>query len=334
MTRISLTFLVAICILAAAAPADGGKRVRSCNDCGQPIRGAYFETGGAYYHPQHFTCTHCDEPITGTYTIYKDAQYHTRCFERHAALRCRVCNGVISGKYVLDHWGNAYHPTHDDVAKCDFCARYIIGSLIDNIRRFHDGRFLCGICNRTSVTSLDRAEQLMEDVAASLSRYGIDVNTDEIDLHLMSKDGLRDYSGRGHGTTGFTDYYVKRNLFGRTIEKRVRVNLLYGMPRTEMIGTLAHELTHVWQFSNGGLEQNPAFSEGSCNYASYLVLRKIGGPEAEFIIETMLKDGDPVYGEGFRQVKAYAEQEGLVAWLKLLKKKNVDLRTMMSAASP
>ena len=180
---------------------------------------------------------------------------------------------------------------------------------------------------------MDEANELMDEVAEDLARFGIKVHTHEIELHLMSKEGLRQYSGRGHGTTGFTDYLLRKNLFGRTVEKRIRVNLLYGMPRTEMVGTLAHELTHVWQFTNGVLEQNANFAEGSCNYAAYLVLRKMDGPESEFVIETMLKDSDPVYGDGFRQVKTYAEANGLAAWLKLLKQRDVNLSAIHSGAS-
>ena len=329
MTRSSILLLVAICTLLVALPAAGGGKERVCQECGEVIESAYFETGGAYYHPEHFACAHCDRPIKGTYTIYKDRNYHTRCFERHAALRCRVCDGIIRGKYILDHWGNAYHPEHNgELPRCDFCGRFVVGSLSHNQHKFFDGRYLCGICSPRAVTSLEEAHELMDEVAESLARFGIVVATYEIELHLMSKDGLQEYSGHGHGTTGFTDYYVKKNLFGRTVEKRIRVNLLYGMPRTEMIGTLAHELTHVWQFSQGGLEQNPAFSEGSCNYATYLILRKIGGPEAEYIIETMLNDKDPIYGRGFREVKAFAEREGLSAWLELLTRRDVQLSEM------
>jgi len=332
--RTWIALAVAICIALTATPLFAGKIVRVCQACGQAIEGPYFETGGAYYHPEHFTCAYCDSPITGTYTIYKNHNYHTQCFERHSALRCRVCNGVISGKYILDYWGNAYHTDHEgNVPRCDFCARFIVGELADGMIRFRDGRCLCGICAPTSVTDLDEADELLEEVAADLAPFGIRIDTRDIDLHLLSKSGLQQYSGQGHGTTGFTDYYVKKNLFGRTVEKRIRVNLLYGMPRTEMIGTLAHELTHVWQFTHGVLDQNADFSEGSCNYAAYLVLRKRGGTEEEFIIETMLKDHDPVYGEGFRSVKSFAEANGLSAWLDLLKQKDVTLSSIHPAAS-
>jgi hypothetical protein len=52
----------------------------------------------------------------------------------------------------------------------------------------------------------------------------------------------------------------------------IKVYILHGMPRIDAIATLAHELTHVWQSVHGRLENDPAFAEGSCNYASYLVL--------------------------------------------------------------
>jgi hypothetical protein len=130
---------------------------------------------------------------------------------------------------------------------------------------------------------------------------------------------------RSTDTKGFTDYLVDKTAFGKVNDETIRVYLLYGMPRVQTTGTAAHELMHVWQFRKGRLDQDPAVSEGSCNFASYLVLRKMGGPGAEFVIDGMLKDPDPVYGEGFRRVKAYADDKGIAAWLRLLKQKNPDL---------
>jgi hypothetical protein len=103
------------------------------------------------------------------------------------------------------------------------------------------------------------------------------------------------------------------------------VYLLNGMPRAQMAATAAHELMHVWQFRNSKLRQDPALSEGSCNFASYLVLRRIGGQDADYVIDGMLTDPDSIYGEGFRRVKAFAEKNGMPAWLRLLKAKNPDL---------
>lgn len=321
--------LAAFCIMAlvawglSAAPEYG----ELCKACGEPITGPYFETGGAFYHPEHFTCAHCGEPILESYTVYKGNNYHRSCFENHMALRCNVCNGIIQGQYLLDYWGNAYHVHHQQhVTACDFCNRLIAGNVAEKMRRFDDGRTLCGVCSPTSIVALHEAWTVLNGVAASLKRVGLDVNTRDIELRLVSQGELRKLSpGRGHNTTGFTDYVVRKNLFGRRQYHRVRVYLLRGMPRTQMIGTIAHELTHVWQFIHGRLDQDLAVSEGSCNYASYLVLRRMDGSEAEYIIDTMLRDEHPVYGDGFRRIKHYAEENGIASWLRLLKEKNPNL---------
>ena len=166
----------------------------------------------------------------------------------------------------------------------------------------------------------------MGEVARMLENFGINVDPRPIELRLVGLQELRRISSdSSHDTKGFTDYLVTKNLFGHVKRETIKVYLLSGMPRVHMKSTLAHELTHVWQFQHGRLEQDKTLSEGSCNFVSYLVLRKTGGTEAEYVIANLLKDPDPVYGEGFRRVKAYAETEGLSAWLRLLEKKNPDL---------
>jgi len=238
-----------------------------------------------------------------------------------------VCNGIIEGEYLLDYWGNGYHTSHKNVVlQCDFCQRFIVGSLIDGITRFPDNRCLCGKCSASSIISMDEARSLMFTVAKMLESFGIKTDPGTIELHLVGIGELKEISSdNSHDTKGFTDYLVKKNLFGRIKSETTRMYLLAGMPRIQMTSTLAHELTHVWQFQRGHLDQDEALSEGSCNFASYLILRKIGGIESEFVIDSMLKDPDRIYGAGFRKVKAYAEQEGLPAWIELLSEKDADL---------
>jgi hypothetical protein len=166
------------------------------------------------------------------------------------------------------------------------------------------------------------------EAARRLQSLGIDVDAKRIEFHLVGKGELASITGNNsQETKGFTDYFVERGPFGKVHEETIKVYLLYGMPRAQMTGTAAHELMHVWQFQRGHLDQERALSEGSCNFASYLVLRKVGGPEAEFIIDAMLKDPDRTYGQGFRTVKAYAEENGISAWLHVLKEKHPDLST-------
>ncbi|MEJ2722082.1 MAG: LIM domain-containing protein, partial [bacterium] len=179
---------ILVALMSALAPGTFAQssKERICNTCGQRITGSYFETGSHYYHPECFTCNYCGKPIRGPYTTYRNQNYHNECFENHVALRCAVCNGIIQGQYLLDYWGNAYHTSHkDEVLQCDFCQRFIVGSLIDGMKRFADGRCLCAKCAPLSVTDIGRARKLMIEVAGDLEAFGIAVDPDKIQLRLV-----------------------------------------------------------------------------------------------------------------------------------------------------
>jgi hypothetical protein len=326
LKRALISILALGLILIDSAPLRA--ETRTCHACGGAIQRTYFETKGFYYHPEHFTCTQCLSPISGSYTTYRGKNYHDSCFRDHVARKCSICGDVIGGQYLVDYWGNAYHATHRDQAiSCDFCDRYITADLHDGGIRFDDGRSLCRICHATSVKKIGRARALMREVATQLERIGMDFREVDLDLHLIGLDKMQKLArNRSHDLRGFTDYHEEKNLFGKTRRRKIDIYLLYGMPKVEMIGTLAHELTHVWQFLRGRLQGDAAFSEGSCNFASYWVLKQMApGEEANFIIESMLRDQDRVYGEGFRRVKKYVEKNGLSDWLALMAEKDPEL---------
>jgi hypothetical protein len=323
--RLSIIPIVILSLLTAGpAAAQMPKENPECAHCGDKVSGAYFETQGDFYHADCFLCSQCGSSITGDYVTQKQKNYHKKCFDRHVALKCEVCGGVIRGQYLLNFWGNAYHQEHlGQILQCDFCSRFIVGTLVKGTVRLPDGRHLCGECRPSAVTSADEAGQLMLEVVGQLENYGLEVDPGRIELFLVGRDSLSQIaSGRSDDTKGFTDYNVKKNLFGQIREETIQVYLLFGMPEVQMRGTIAHELCHVWQFREGRLDQDQVLSEGSANFASYLVLRQAGRPEAEFIIDNMMHDDDPAYGEGFRKVRDYAEKKGLDKWRRLLKKKH------------
>jgi hypothetical protein len=321
-----VTILAAWGIATGALVAQAETRV--CHVCSEPIRGTFFETKGFVYHPEHFTCTQCSSPIIGSYTTYRGSNYHDSCFRDHVARKCAICGEVIGGQYLVDYWGNAYHARHrNDVISCDFCDRFITAELYEGGAQFDDGRSLCRICHASSIKRIGRARALMTGVGTELQRIGMDFREVDLDLHLIGLNEMQKLANhRSHDLRGFTDYHEEKNLFGKTRRRKIDIYLLYGMPRAEMIGTLAHELTHVWQFLQGRLRGDAAFSEGSCNFSSYWVLKQMApGEEANFIIESMLRDKDRVYGEGFRRVKKYVEKNGLSDWLALMTERDPDL---------
>ena len=141
-----------------------------------------------------------------------------------------------------------------------------------------------------------------------------------IEVSLVNKDALRRLAaGASRDSQGFVDYEVTRNMSGDVKHRTIRMYLLYGMPRTQMIGTIAHELTHVWLFLQEGDDQDKVLTEGSCNFSAYLILQKTGTDQAKFIIDNMQNNPDAVYGEGFRRIKRYVEANGLESWRRLMK---------------
>jgi len=317
--------LCALIVMVVAAVAYGDQpEPFLCKKCGEVIDGGFFETNGERFHSRCFLCAHCEKPISGSYTTYKSGNYHTDCFEDDVAKRCTLCDGIIQGEYLIDYWGNAYHISHQRETKaCDYCGRFVAPHVTGGGVRYSDDRVICNICRETAVTDKNGALLVMAEVARHMRRFGMDVDIGEVELHVVGLDKMQELSGKGsYRLTGFTDFEESKSLFGLTAHRRIDVFVLYGMPRMDVVSTLAHELGHVWQFSAGRLDNDRAFAEGSCNYASFLVLQNYHSQTSDYVAANLQSDRNKIYGEGFRRVRHYAETEGTDVWLDRLEHKN------------
>ncbi|MDZ4723043.1 MAG: protein DA1 [candidate division Zixibacteria bacterium] len=300
--------------------------VPQCGYCHESIVGRYFENSGKRYHAECFQnniapkCAECRKPILAEYTVSDAKSYHAYCYNQNVALRCTLCGDVIEGAYLKDNWDNAVHKSHQgEIPQCEYCHRFISESS-DGGQRYADGRHICGLCHKSAVSTPSEAKQIMYNVIASLANYGIVIDMEKLPLQLVDKDDLVTEARKGRSDLlGLTKYDEAGWLGGLVKTKNLNILMLDGLPRTLFTSALAHELMHVWQYMNAPLRNNPSLCEGSCNYAAYLILREIPGSESRFYAENMMKDKDPDYGEGFRQVKEYVEANGIPAWLHWLK---------------
>jgi hypothetical protein len=343
---------VAVMIMALAVPAVSSAPV--CHACNKQItEGRYIEVGARYFHDAHFRCArcskhigtgrfweedgiyydsacwataiapkcaHCKEAITAEYTVSENRNYHKSCYYAYIALRCSLCGETIQGKYLIDYWGNTVHETHKDMApQCEYCRRFISDDLTGGGITYKDERTICGLCASTAIHDLDIADDLLIDLARQLQSLGIDVK-DDTDLKLVGKQELMRQSGDFLIDPSGVTLYERSGIFGGLIKFHdVEIYALYGMPRLHLIKTLAHELMHTWIFRNCPLEIDRALSEGSCNYAAFLILQTIDDEEAAFEIKSLMEDTNPYYGVGFRKVMEFAEREGTAAWLEYLR---------------
>lgn len=254
-------------------------------------------------------------------------------------ISCGHCGKPITGKYVKDYWGNAYHAGHlREALRCFYCGRLISKGLTGGGKTYRDGRVICALCLKSAVDNTAAAVPILKDVRSRLERHGITVKGTFAETHLLNRGGLAKISGRRAARTeeaGFTKL-EKKTVNGRLASFSMQVFILKGLPETHYIATAAHELMHVWQHLYAVPENDPALREGSCNYASYLVLRELAGgsgragnagavrkfgtaDEAGYITETFFSTRDRVYGKGFLKVYQLVKDRGIKGWLEYLR---------------
>ena len=294
-----------------------------CGACGRSIDSDYVTAGGETYHAEHFVCALCKEVLDGEYIVHEGRNYHPSCYTDRVAPRCALCGKVLERRYIEDYWGNSYHTRHDgEEPRCDYCKRFISDRLTKGGVTYDDGRVVCRLCSRRAIDRDDEARALLRSVAASLRDFGIDVDVGAVRLHLIDRRELMRRAGGGRKDfQGFTSFQQEARR-GSPGAATIDVWLLWGLPREEAVSTLAHELMHVWLTFRDRDQKNGALSEGSCNYAAYLVLGNESGPLSAYIVEAMMEDDDPAYGKGFRRVRRFAEEKGVGKWLQWIATKD------------
>ena len=267
-------------------------------------------------------CAWCGRPIEGAFLKYEGKVYHEACWKEHVAPRCSLCGGILQGAYLKDFWGNTYHASHaSDASRCEYCGRFISEKLTHGGVVYSDGRQVCNLCRETAVDDLDRVGALMKEAASRLGEVGLSVDLQGVGLRLIDGDEMRSRFGSRYGKQrGHTEFEwtETRDEQGVRRSRTITVYLLSGMPRLDAVAVLAHELTHVWRFARSEGRIDEALEEGSANYAASLVLARYPGERTAFLLQGMMDDPDPAYGEGYRRVRKYVEERGVPEWLDLL----------------
>ena len=265
-------------------------------------------------------CDYCGRELIGQYTVYNNRNLHDSCYYRHFARFCTLCGGIISGQYIFNSWGDVVHAVHiGEYPGCEYCSRLKAERLTGKGTRYRDGREVCGRCLASAVTDVKQANLLLDTVLNILSLHDIEIS-DEFDLHLVDKHEMVTLNpDAGHEARGYTGLKQHSALFGLVKAQEIKVYALTGMPRAVLKGVLAHELMHVWLFTNAPLDMDDALCEGSCEYASYLTLRGSPDKHAQFYLENQMANEDLVYGGGFRSVRNFVESVGLADWLDYLR---------------
>lgn len=123
-----------------------------------------------------------------------------------------------------------------DNQHCNFCLKPLIGVEYD---RLADGRARCSTCSRTTIASLKEFQALFETAKMDMQRfYGVSIQS-RIKVSMVSPRKMERVCGEG-GVLGLA---VKR----ANSRDLLMVN---GAPLVPALGTMMHELTHIWQYEN------------------------------------------------------------------------------------
>ena len=296
-----------------------------CADCGGVIRDEYVkDAAGKYYHrhcleqkqKRQVICAYCNQPITeGNYTEFQNKIYHEACYRKFVAPRCVICGETLGDAFITDFWGNRFHPEHaKQYPVCIACGRLVWKDGVE----LGEGLWLCPICAKLSVNDLEKSRRILEEVREELATLGIVVKTLGLRVELAKRELLdkgRVAEGHSHAYA-HVEWKAGRQGAG---DETAAIQVLNGLPEDMLRGIIAHELMHVWQHENGADDSPLELREGSANWAASLIYSRMQTQRGQFYLGGLEKSKDPIYGKGYRDVAAYADQHGVNGVLRMLK---------------
>jgi hypothetical protein len=161
----------------------------------------------------------------------------------------------------------------------------------------------CDACAADAVNSQDGVKQIVPRIRLGMSDMGI-VLAHRVRVRLMSQGGIAALGARELGVVnGLTRWN------GRTV---VEIAVVSGLPPAKFGMTVAHETMHAWMFQEGFPPMlTPMIAEGLCQLAAFRWLKDCADRGASLLRTAIENNPDPIYGDGFRVVRASAKRHGL-----------------------
>lgn len=219
---------------------------------------------------------------------------------------CCICLKALSGTIGYDPWGNAAHLTHR-ISFCSSCDRILSPHRSGGAFRYSDGRLICGLCKKIAVNDGVSANRSRRKVLSLLEKSGFDGIPKNVEIVLAHSKTLSAHSRKRH-TAGLTLSHVHFNNYKRTGVTH-QIGILSGLPKVEFEAVMAHELLHVWQQEHG-VKFTPLYSEGLCELGAFLIYSQDESDLGRHLIQKMMKNDDPVYGNGYRLMQQKLETLG------------------------
>jgi len=229
---------------------------------------------------------------------------------------CAICSSPFmpGQRYLIDWWGHVFCESHrHEYPTCPTCRRIICRNITNGGVTYPDGRRVCQLCRATAVDTKEQAKPLVEAIAPQLYQWGLRFNGLILKIAVEDSVTLAQNRKLNPNSNGQLLGYIGRTTERRGQQERRIVNgvtVLSGLPRELFEGTVIHELGHAWLYL-AKVDHLPSWQEeGFCNLLAYIYHKERPTPEARWEVKRLEDDPDPIYGEGFRRVRALFKKHG------------------------
>lgn len=216
--------------------------------------------------------------------------------------RCIFCNKPILGRYYYDWVGHSVCESHyKSVVRCASCGQFCDSKA----KSIGLGEFICQHCQTYRIGPKE-ADDIIAFIKQKYNGAGLVIGA-KWHLKMISAETLFRKTG-DKNTRGLA----------QMVGSKYTIFIYRELSRVAFAQVLAHELLHIYQYTR---HYNPEKSEceGFCNLGSYFILCAIGNDESKAAIESLKRNTDPAYGDGFRKFLAIFEQSGWQGAIKHLK---------------
>ena len=218
---------------------------------------------------------------------------------------------VRDNEKAAEEYAKAYDPNKAGAHFCDFCGVELAGGEYDILK---DGRERCNHCSSTALRTGEQFKEIFKIVMRNMEIfYGIKINA-AIKVRMTDANSIAKHFGEEFVPTPGADGRVLG--FAQKDSTGYSLYIENGSPKLAAMATIAHELTHIWQYQNWddkaiidayGAHNRLEVYEGMAKWAEIqylLYLNEIAYGKREQI-RTMLREDE--YGRGFIQyLKKYS----------------------------
>ncbi len=294
-----------------------------CKQCGQLIRGSYITALGATWHPEHFLCAACHKPIgNARFNLHEGAPYHPECYRQQVAPRCAYCGKPLMSEYLVDHWGTKYCKEHQrQYPACSFCGR-LVPPQQQEAGMKSSGSVRCPVCRASAIETAGQAQPVFSHLKRWVNSQGFMYNNLPLTLILGDQPRLSELlKGRAEPHALGVTLSTAHSQNGQVIRTEVSgVAILEGLPTTLFQGVTIHELGHVWLLVHD-VKGLPSWAEeGFCELLSYRYYTQLNTSEGRYYATGIEQNLHPIYGEGFRRVRAIADYMGFRSFVETMQK--------------